>query len=259
MSVGVQLPWKRAEWRSAARRLRWVAMLSAAFAATAFWLTRESRGLAAIGVAMAVWIVAGAALDVVLRIRLGAAAPGEAWRRARGLPRSAWGAALAHIGVGVVLLGVVGTTLWHTERMAVMRPGDTLQLGGYQLSFDSLGRRQGENYDAEVGRFTVTRQGRKVAVLTPERRWFPVAQTLTSQVAIRLRPWGDLYLVLGDTRGEADEARVVRAYIHPLVSLIWIGAFVMVGGGAVSLSDRRYRLGRPVRGLRLRPQLAAGE
>ncbi len=106
---------------------------------------------------------------------------------------------------------------------------------------------------ADTASFTVLRGGRQITVLHPERRWFPIAQTLTTQAANRLTPMGDLYLVMGDPRGDDNQAHVVRAYVHPLVGLIWLGVLIMVGGGVVSLSDGRYRIGAPVRRLKPAP------
>ncbi len=205
-------------------------------------------------------MLAGAVTDIAVRLRLGAVGTSALWRRAANLPRSAWGGALAHGGMGVCVLGMVATTLWASEQMAVMRPGDRMTLAGYALNFDRMDQRTVDNFQADTARFTVSRGGRTLAVLHPERRWFPAAQTLTTQAANRLTLAGDLYLVLGDPRGEDQQAHVVRVYLHPLVGLIWLGALIMVGGGLVSLSDRRYRVGAPVRRTRAPPvSVAAAE
>jgi cytochrome c-type biogenesis protein CcmF len=247
MSIGVQLPWKRGSWRAALKRLRGAAAITLACAAASFWLSGQSKALSALGVAMAVWIVLGAAADIALRIQFGRVGWGQLWRRASNLPRSAWGGALAHAGLGVCVLGMVGTTLWASEALTVMRPGERLQVAGYTLVFDSIAPRNADNFQADTASFTVLRGDRQLAVLHPERRWFPIAQTLTTQAANRLTPLGDLYLVVGDPRGDDNGAYVVRAYVHPLVGLIWLGALIMVGGGVVSLSDGRYRIGAPLR------------
>ena len=214
----------------------------------------QSKALSAVGVAMAVWMVAGAAADIALRVQFGRVGWPQLWRRAVNLPRSTWGGTLAHAGLGVCVLGMVGTTLWASEKLSVMRPGERMQIAGYTLVFDSIDPRTADNFQADTASFEVLRGDRRLAVLHPERRWFPIAQTLTTQAANRLTPLGDLYLVVGDPRGDNDAAHVVRAYVHPLVGLIWLGVLIMVGGGVVSLSDRRYRIGAPVR--RLKPASA---
>ncbi len=247
MTIGTQLPWKRGNWRTSLSRLRLAAVLTMAAAAAGFWLGGQSRPLAALGMAMGVWVILGGILDIGHRVQFGHTDYRQAWRRAVNLPGSAWGGALAHLGIGVCVLGMAGTTLWASERLTVMSPGDHISISGYSLVFDGVAPRASENFQADVASFTVSRAGRPVAVLHPERRWFPVAQTLITQAAIRLTPLDDLYLVVGDPRGEDGQSYVVRAYVHPLVGLIWFGVLIMVGGGLISLSDRRYRIGAPVR------------
>ncbi len=247
MSFGMQLPWKRAQLRSAARRLRTAVAITVAAMALVLWLAGQGKALSVIGIGMGVWIVAGAVLDVALRIKVGSASVGEVARRAGGLPRSAWGGAIAHGGLGLIIIGIVGTTIWVTERVEVMKPGDRLTVAGYELSYDRLEQREIANYQAETATFTLSREGRKIDEMFPERRWYPVAEMATTEAAIRLTLLDDLYVVLGDPRDSAPEARVVRAYHHPLVGLLWGGSLTMVLGGLISLSDRRYRIGAPAR------------
>ena len=79
--------------------------------------------------------------------------------------------------------------------------------------------------------------------MEPSRRVYPTRATTTTQAALMTRGMSQLYLSLGDP--EADGRTVVRLYHKPLVLLIWVGAMVMVLGGALSLSDRRLRVGAP--------------
>ena len=251
MSIGVQVPWKRGDWRTSLKRLRVAAAITLIAAAIGFWLSGQRKPLSALGLAMGVWVMCGSVLDIANRLQFGTVDRAQLWRRAANLPRSAWGGALAHAGLGVCILGMVGTTLWASEALAVMKPGDHLRVGRYALIFNGMSPRNSENFQADTGSFTVSRGDHQIAVLRPERRWFPIAQTLVTQAAIRLTPLEDLYLVVGDPRGDDNSAYVVRAYVHPLVGFIWMGVLIMVGGGVVSLSDRRYRIGAPVRNSKL--------
>jgi cytochrome c-type biogenesis protein CcmF len=259
MSIGMQLPWKRADLRAALRRLRIAAFATVAIMALAFWLTAKHKALATLGVGMGVWIVAGAIADVALRIKLGSAPLAESLRRAGALPRGVWGGAISHGALGIVIVGIVGTTLWMSERVEVMKPGDRVEIAGYTLTYERLETMRVSNYETEMATFGVTRDGRRVGTMTPERRWYPVAEMQTTEAAIRLRALSDLYVALGDPRASAPDARVVRIWRHPLVGLIWGGALLMVFGGLVSLSDRRYRIGAPARKARATPQAVAAE
>jgi cytochrome c-type biogenesis protein CcmF len=107
---------------------------------------------------------------------------------------------------------------------------------------------RGPNYSEQVGRLTATRSGVPIAELAPSKRLFDTPRQTTTEAGIHAAWSGDLYLVLGDELPEG--AFVVRAYFHPLVRLIWLGAVVMALGGVLSLLDRRLRIGAPRRNAR---------
>lgn len=165
-------------------------------------------------------------------------------RRAIGLPRSAWGTALAHFGLGATLLGIVAVTAWGSERIAEMKVGDSLEIAHYRVNFAGLFNRQGPNYHEMVGRFVVRRMnGDLIGVMEPSRRSFPSRNMTTTEAALLTRRVSQLYLSLGDPMPNGDIA--VRLYFKPHVLLIWLGAAIMFAGGALSLSDRRLRVGAP--------------
>ena len=180
-----------------------------------------------------------------------------ALRRALGLPRSAWGTAFAHFGMGVTLLGIVGVTAWGSERIAEIKPGDRLDIAHYRLTFDGTFNRDGPNYHDVVGRFTVHRMnGELVGNMEPSRRTFPSRNMAITQAALMSRGVSQLYLSLGDPN--KDGTVPVRLYFKPQVLMIWLGAAFMFVGGALSLSDRRLRVGAP-RPAKAKPVLQAAE
>ncbi|MGA7489592.1 MAG: cytochrome c-type biogenesis CcmF C-terminal domain-containing protein, partial [Xanthobacteraceae bacterium] len=192
---------------------------------------------------LALYVMAGALTEIVERTGLRKVPLATAFARARGLPRSTWGAAFAHFGLGITLLGVIGETQWSVERIAELKPGQTVSIRRYDLTFDGTTSRQGPNYHELAARFTVRRHGELVGVMTPAKRSFPSRGTGTSQTALMTRGFSQLYLSLGDPN--PDGSLAVRLYYKPLVLLIWLGAVVMVVGGGLSLSDRRLRVGAP--------------
>jgi cytochrome c-type biogenesis protein CcmF len=165
-------------------------------------------------------------------------------QRAIGLPRSAWGTAFAHFGLGVTLLGIVAATAWGSERIAEMKVGDNLDIARYRITLAGLFGRQGPNYHDMVGRFIVRRMnGDLIGVVEPSRRSFPTRNMTTTEAALMTRGVSQLYLSLGDPMQNGNVA--VRLYFKPQVLLIWLGASFMFAGGALSLSDRRLRIGAP--------------
>ena len=244
MPFGPLLGWKRGDLLAAGQRLAVAAILAAIAAAAAFALQRGGPVLAPFGLGVAIFVMAGALIDIaertlVLRIPLPAAL-----RRAVGLPRSAWGAAVAHFGMGVTLFGIVAVTAWGSERIAALKPGDTVELAHYRLTFDGMLKRAGANYQDSVGHFSVRRSGGDlIGALEPSRRMFPSREMATTEAALMTRGMSQLYLSIGDVT--AQGALPVRLYFKPQVLMIWLGALIMFAGGALSLSDRRLRVGAP--------------
>jgi cytochrome c-type biogenesis protein CcmF len=163
--------------------------------------------------------------------------------RAAGLPRSTWGGALAHFGIGVTLLGIVGETGWSSERIVTLKPGQVVSIRHYDLTFDGMTPRQGPNYRELSARFTVRRGADVLGVLEPAKRSFAAREMSTTEAALLTRGFSQLYLSLGDQN--PDGSLAIRLYHKPLVLLIWLGPVIMVVGGALSLSDRRLRVGAP--------------
>jgi cytochrome c-type biogenesis protein CcmF len=163
--------------------------------------------------------------------------------RAIGLPRSAWGTMIAHFGIGLTLLGIVSASHWGSERIVALKPGEVTTIRRYELTFDGIVPRQGPNYHEQVAKFTVRRNHETLAVATPSKRSFDARETTTTEAALITRGLSQLYISLGEV--SADGSVAVRIYYKPLVLLIWLGAVVMAFGGALSLSDRRLRVGAP--------------
>jgi cytochrome c-type biogenesis protein CcmF len=207
---------------------------------------------APLAIGLALFVIVGAVIDIVERIGLFRLPPGVTLRRARGLPRSAWGTMFAHAGVGLALIGIVCETTWNSENIRTMRPGDVSNIAGYGLKLESLTPRQGPNYHEMAAKFDVHVDGRLIATMTPSKRSFTTRGATTTEAALLSRGASQLYISLGDIA--ADGSVAVRIYHKPLVLLIWFGPVLMAFGGVLSLSDRRLRVGAPrpaksVRGL----------
>ncbi|MET0652568.1 MAG: heme lyase CcmF/NrfE family subunit [Hyphomicrobiaceae bacterium] len=252
MPVGPFLAWKRGDLAAALQRLFVAGIISMVALTAAFALFWRGPWLAPFGIALGVWIVAGALSEWSSRVKLFAAGRDEVWRRARGLPRSAYGGMLAHGGIGLMVLGIVGTTAWQSEHVVTMKVGGRTEIGGYELTFRGVAPNQGPNYQEQVGLFAVTRGGSPVTELEPSKRIYDTPRQATTEAGIYNAWTGDLYLVLGDALQDGS-GWVVRAYFNPLVRLIWIGCLVMAFGGLLSLTDRRLRVGAPRRARRPLP------
>jgi cytochrome c-type biogenesis protein CcmF len=243
MVIGPVLAWRRGNLRAAARRLT-PAIVGALLAPVAVLIFNPDAPLAALaGIALAVWAMLGVLTDLADRSGFAKLPLKDSWRRMRHLPRGVWGYAMAHFGVGVLIAGVVVSTAWRSERIETLHAGDTLEIAGRTLRLVGVTEGDIANYHAERAQIVVERDGSAPLTLYPERRWYPVARSQTTNTAIASNGLADLYLALGDPDGHGGW--VLRAYYNPLVPWIWFGAILAALGGLVSLSDRRMRMRLP--------------
>jgi cytochrome c-type biogenesis protein CcmF len=243
MPFGPLLAWKRGDILGVAQRLMGAFAVGLVTIAVVAAAESEVSVLAPFGIGLALFVMTGAVTDIVERIGLFRVPLSVVRQRAAGLPRSVWGTAFAHFGIAVTLLGVVSVGTWANERIVGLKPSQTVSLSGFDLSFDGLVQRSGPNYRELVGKFTVRRGGVPIATMEPAKRSFESRATTTTEAALLTRGFSQLYLSLGDVNDDGSVA--VRLYYKPMVLLIWIGAVVMMFGGALSLSDRRLRIGAP--------------
>ena len=254
-TFGPLLAWKRGDLVAALGRL-WAAGAGAMIGFVVVLLVYGvASTFAAFGIALAAWVGIGALVELADRIKLFRAPLGDSLARLAGLPRTAWGSALGHLGVAITVAGITASSAWQVEKIQLVRPGDQIDVAGYVFTFRGALEETGPNYIAQRGAFDVTRDGAPVTTLFPAKRFYPASRQTTTEAAIHTRWIGDLYATIGDpaepsATGNAPlpqpgAAWAARLYYNPLVPWIWIGAVVMAFGGMVSLSDRRLRVGAP--------------
>ena len=255
---GPMLAWKRGDLLGALQRLYVAALLAFVGAVILVYIKNGGPVMAVLGLAAGLFLVFGAIADLWYRAGVGNVPAARAWRRLIGLPRSAFGGALAHAGLGVTVLGIVAVTTFQTENITEMKPGATAELGGYTLRFDGLRPGVGANYTEDRGQFTVSRGGVTVAEMSSAKRFYTARRTATTESGILTFGLSQLYVSLGDAVDGGG--MVVRIWWKPFILCIWLGAVVMALGGAVSLSDRRLRVGAPSRrARRVAAQMEAAE
>jgi cytochrome c-type biogenesis protein CcmF len=238
LPIGAILPWKRAKLGRSSRQT-WPALLLAVLLAMFVWTIGSDRSLLApVGTALGSWLVFGSIAD--LFARSGKGAIGARLRRITRLPRADFGKAVAHAGFGVTTLGIALLLAWQVEGIRVANVGETFKLGKYDVSLDAVQRITGPNYVGESADLRIEHDGEIVAVLSPEKRFYPIADIPTTEAAIRNGVFSDIYVVLGDK--QVDGGWAIRAHIKPFANWIWLGAMLMAFGGVLSLTDRRVRI-----------------
>jgi cytochrome c-type biogenesis protein CcmF len=242
MGVGPLARWKQAEVPDLARRLRWAAGAAVVATLLTGWIEGKFSWLSSLGLLMAFWIVSAVATDAWEHLRPRGGIATSLLHRLRQWPRAMVGMQLAHLGVAVFIFGVTMVKSYEIERDVKMDKGDTTEVGGYTFTFQGVREVTGPNYRAAQGSVAVTRNGREVAQMRPEKRIYRVQQNPMTEAAIQTGFTRDLYVSLG--QAAEGEAWVVRVYYKPFVTWIWGGCLLMALGGGVAATDRRYRASR---------------
>ena len=244
MAIGPQLLWKRGDLKLALTRLKPAAAAAIVALVVTYILSRSLGASAALG--LAAWLLIGTLKGLVYRLTVNRLAGAGFWQRVGAVPRSFYGMTLAHAGIALVMIGIVGSTTWKTEKIQVMHFGDTVNVAGYDVTLKGVEEGvKGPNYSAARATFTATKNGAFIADLYPERRMYEMPPRPTTNAAIHTNLVGDLYVVIADP--DEKGGYVTRLYYNPLVPWIFIGAGVIALGGLMSLTEIRYRIGAPGR------------
>ena len=232
LSVGIHTRWKRGKLSDRARPLILTLIAAAVIGcAVVFGLFTGGRGLSPVGIALGVWIILSSLIDPIDRLR-----------RHISIPRAVFGMTLAHIGLGIFVISITSVEAFTAERDVALAQGSTAQMGAYQFRFEGVKPVEGPNYSGVGGTVIVTRNGAPVAVMHPEKREYWVQHTVTTASAIKMYYTSNILVALGQDLGDGRWS--LRLQVRPLVSFIWLAAFIMATGGMLAISDRRYRLGR---------------
>ena len=222
--------WRAEHWRGPLSAL-WPVAVAAIVLALLVALVLGAPVKSAIGVLGGAWVIGGTLVFL--------------WRRHRErklFTREMIGMALAHIGVGVFVIGVLVTESTSIERDVAMAPGETVEIAGYSFRFDGSRHRDGPNFAAERGTVTVFRGDRELTVLHPEKRRYRRGETMT-EADIDPGFTRDVYVALGEPIDESG-SWALRIYHKPFIRWIWLGALLMMLGGFWAAADRRYAVRR---------------
>ena len=243
MPLGPLLAWKRGDVMRAAKGLTVAFGVAIVVTCLVAGFVRGGPTLAPLGVGVGLFALVGAFAEIIERARLFRIPVRDSLDRLKGLPRSVWGGALAHAGLGVTLIGVVSASAWSSEQVIAMRPGETAQLSGFELTFEGAEQKRGPNYMSTVAKLTVRKGGAVVATIEPARRLYLARKMDLAESGIATFGLSQLYAATAEARD--DGATGLRLQYKPLVLLIWFGPVIMALGGVLSLADRRLRVGAP--------------
>ena len=235
LGVGILSRWKQTPMDWLVGQLKWVLVLAAVAAvAIALWIGAHQLAVGSL-LLLVFWVCGASVRDILHKSRNKGLVAGV-----RALPRSYWGMTLAHVGIAVCAVGVVGASLFDNQRDLRMAPGDALDLGGYTFVFDGVRHREGPNWVSDQGTVSVYSGDRLLTTLHPEKRLYRVKNQVMTEAGIDAGFTRDLFVAMGEPL-EGD-AWAMRVHIKPFVRWIWLGGLMMMAGGLLAASDKRYRL-----------------
>jgi cytochrome c-type biogenesis protein CcmF len=231
VGLAAAVNWKQGRLADLRERLLLPLLVSVVLALLAVWtLATDWHPAVLIGAWIGCWTLLAATAEPLRRLR-----------RTGQLPRGVLGMSLAHVGLGMTVLGITFTGLYSIERDVRLAPGGSTELAGYRFEFRGITPVDGPNYDADRGEVAVFRDDRLVTVLTPEKRFYRGARQVMTDASVRHGAFADLYASLGEPIGDSGDW-ALRLYYKPMMLWVWLGGLVMAIGGVFAASDRRYRL-----------------
>jgi cytochrome c-type biogenesis protein CcmF len=242
MGVGPLSRWKNDSLPALAVRLRWAAGVAVVSAALTAWGSGGIGFGGFVGLLMAYWILYTVVAEIWDRVQPSAATAlggSTVWQRLGQLPRASVGMWVAHAGTAMFVFGVTMVSVYDIEKDVAMGVGESTTVRGYTFTYQGSRPVNGPNYEAIRGHLIVTRDGQQVSEMFPEKRVYRVQRMPMTEAAIDTRWHGDLYVQMGEPL--AQDKWLVRIWVKPFVTWIWIGCMFMGLGGIWAITDRRYR------------------
>ncbi|MHC5306700.1 heme lyase CcmF/NrfE family subunit [Bartonella sp. LJL80] len=241
---GPLMAWKRGDLLAVAERL-WGAFAIALIAVgIVLYATFMREILAALGIGLATFVFFGGLVDLWTKSGGRKTALALRAQRLRGLPRAVYGTALAHMGLGVTLFGILAVATFGQERILTMQAGQSTDIAGKTITLEGARNVHGSNYTETQFDFGITSGSSVDGRVIASKRFYPSQKMPTTEAGIQSRGFSQLYVAPGDVN---DQGLVLHIWWKPYVICIWFGALMMMLGGCFSLSDRRMRIGAPRR------------
>lgn len=238
MGIGPIARWKKATVPELASKLKWALVVSIASALLVPSIMGRLSPMIFVGLLMAFWVISS--VFVAIKTRLNAIPTGTLGQKFNSFGRAFNGMLLAHFGLAIFIIGVTMVKGYESETDITMQEGETVQINDYDFRFEGTLPVKGPNYLSKQGQFFVTKDGKDIALLTPEKRYYPVQGAVMTEASISINPVRDIYVSLGEELEGGGWS--VRVYFKPFVQWIWVGCVLMSLGGLLTMIDKRYRI-----------------
>ncbi|RAP38344.1 c-type cytochrome biogenesis protein CcmF [Legionella quinlivanii] len=245
MGLGIHLRWHQDAVRSTFKKLLPVIICSLLFPfILLLFLAPEINGYCLLGLCLAFWIILSTIFLIILRIRQ---------RGIQAITQAFWGMIFAHLGVAATVIGIAVSTAYGIQDDVRMTPGSKASLAGYVIQFVRESSLSGPNYHGAQAEFRISSK-KETKTIYPEKRIYNVGKMAMTESAIDVSVFRDIYVALGEPLD--DTAWSVRLYFKPFIRWIWGGGFLILAGGILALSDRRYFQARKKQAVHLNPEIS---
>jgi len=226
MGIGPILSWGKGDKSKTVKKIFPSIVLTAIITIFIFLFYQSYSLIGIVGILLAFWIISN---NVIIL-----------FQKKENLSN---GMIIAHLGIGLLILGITGSSVWQEEKIIRMKVDNETNIWEYNIIFKEINEIKGPNYLALQGNFFVYDKNKNIITkLKPENRFYPITNNFTTETSIHTNLLRDLYIVLGE--GNLNDGWVVRIYYNPLVIWIWIGALTIFLGGIVSMNSNLKKLQR---------------
>ena len=234
--IGINSRWQQDSGSRLAGMLLWPFLLSLVTGGAVWFMNPELGFVSAAGVTGGAWVILGSLFYVAQLLKR---------KNSLRVPASVLAMTLAHVGLGVFLVGLSMVSTLSSEKHLRMEAGDKYQMAGYTFEFLGTNKVQGANYSADEGEFVISKDGQEVTRLYPQKRQYAQRGNTMTEAAIDPGFTRDLYVSLGEPLDQNGRAWAVRVYQKPFIRWIWLGAIFMMSGGMLAAANKRYRRKMP--------------
>jgi len=249
-AIGPYLKWKKDDLAKLSKKRAIPLLIPLLFFIAAFagiWWAKGGFTLYAPALGLAFWLLTAIIADISDRIKLFSTSIKKSINKLKDLPLSYYAMVFAHIGVALLAISITLLSAFEEDKELLMKAGEKTELAGYEITFLESKLGQKEDYLARTGKFSVSRNGKELAILLPESRIYIVQGSSTTEADIYYTPITDIYIVIGDKAYETREGKEgfsVRIYVRPFMNLVWLSCLIIAAGGFIALTENIKNRGK---------------
>ena len=220
MSIAPALSWQSNKIKKTKNYI--VAFLTIALITFFISFSSNFNPWAFVGILLAIWIIISSIMSILILFK-----PRFNFNFIKDI-----NAYIAHIGVGILILGITVSSIFQTEENIILGSGEEVAVSGFIITLKEIRLSNKSNYEELRGIFIIKEKNENIGTIEAGKNYYPVSKTITTEAGIFHDWFKDIYIILGD---QYNEKWSLKIYNNPLVSLIWVGVFIMMLSGIIGV------------------------